>query len=226
MKRSEINDLLNKSIEFINKMNFKLPPFAYWSLEDWKTKGDEYDEIFANMLGWDITDFGSSDFNKTGLILFTLRNGNAKDHNNSKTYAEKLMIANENQVTPFHFHWNKTEDIINRGGGNLLVRLYQSCDDGSFSKSDIQVSIDGCRSLLKAGSVIRLTPGESITMTTGLYHKFWAEEGFGSVLLGEVSKVNDDTSDNRFFEQIGRFPEILEDQSPLYLLCQDYKKFL
>lgn len=38
----------------------------------------------------------------------------------------------------------------------------------------------------------------------------------------EVSKVNDDTNDNRFYEKIGRFPKIEEDEKPLYLLFSDY----
>lgn len=28
-----------------------------------------------------------------------------------------------------HFHWFKTEDIINRGGGNVLIRVYNSLPD-------------------------------------------------------------------------------------------------
>ena len=62
MKRSEINQLILSSIEFFNQMNFKLPPWAYWSPEDWKGKYDSCSEIVDNMLGWDLTDFGSGDF--------------------------------------------------------------------------------------------------------------------------------------------------------------------
>ena len=50
--------------------------------------------------------------------------------------------------------------------------------------------------------------------------------GSGTVMVGEVSQCNDDTSDNRFFEPVGRFPEIDEDEAPLHLLCSDYDKFL
>ena len=38
------------------------------------------------------------------------------------------------------------------------------------------------------------------------------------VSLVEVSMVNDDTSDNRFLEEIGRFPEIEEDGTYLALI--------
>ncbi len=42
-----------------------------------------------------------------------------------------------------------------------------------------------------------------------------------SVLVDEVSSVNEDESDNRFLEN-ARFPEIEEDEKPFYLLCNDY----
>ena len=104
MKRSEINKLMREAVEFLNEMNIKLPPFAFWSPEEWAEKGHEYDEIRDNLLGWDITDFGSGDFKNTGLFLFTLRNGNLADKKYTKPYAEKLLISDVNQVTPCHFH--------------------------------------------------------------------------------------------------------------------------
>ena len=76
MKRSEINRIIQEGIQFLKEYKFILPPFAYWSPKEWSSKGKEYDEIRDNQLGWDITDFGSDDFTKQGLFLFTLRNGN------------------------------------------------------------------------------------------------------------------------------------------------------
>jgi len=203
-------------------MNFKLPPFAYWSSEVWESKGNEYNEIRDNLLGWDITDFGSGNFEKVGLLLFTLRNGNLNNEKYAKSYAEKIMIVDEEQVTPFHFHWNKMEDIINRGGGNLLIQLYNSAEDEKFGKDTVRVSMDGRNFTIESGEVVRLTPGESITLPPYQYHKFWGEKGFGKVLVGEVSKVNDDQVDNRFHDEVGRFPAIDEDEHPLYLLCNEY----
>ncbi len=46
------------------------------------------------------------------------------------------------------------------------------------------------------------------------------------VLVGEASMVNDDTSDNCFYESIGRFLVIEEDEEPIHLLASDYKKFI
>lgn len=222
MKRSEINQLMRDAIEFIDLMNFKLPRFAYWTEDDWKTKGSEYDEIRKSNLGWDITDFGSGDFKKCGLLLFTIRNGNLNDENNKKTYAEKLLIVEEEQVTPLHFHWDKMEDIINRGGGNLKIQLYNSTEDEKIADTPVEVSIDGKKVSIDAGEIITLTPGESVTLPVGLYHKFWGEKGTGKVLIGEVSMVNNDFEDNKFYDGVGRFSEIEEDVTPLHLLGNEY----
>lgn len=222
MKRSEINAIMQDAVEFIDRMNFRLPPFAFWSLADWKRKGREYDEIRDNMLGWDITDFGSYDYRKVGLLLFTIRNGNFSKRSYAKPYAEKILLVDEMQVTPYHFHWKKMEDIINRGGGNLLVKVYNSTKAGRFADTPVTVARDGRNYTVKAGTVIKLVPGESITLPPGQYHKFWGAPGAGRVLLGEVSRVNDDRVDNRFYETVGRFPVIEEDAKPLYLLGNEY----
>jgi hypothetical protein len=224
MKRSEINRLIGRSVEFFDQMNFRLPTWALRSPEDWKGQYRNCSEIVDNMLGWDLTDFGFGDFNKCGLILFTIRNGNfTKD---KKPYAEKIMIVDELQETPMHFHWSKMEDIINRGGGNLIIELYNSDENGEFTNNPVTVSIDGIKRKVEAGGIIILTPGESICLRQGVYHRFFGEEHKGKVLVGEVSAVNDDTSDNRFYKPVGRFPEIIEDEYPLYLLASEYSKYL
>jgi len=225
MKRSEINKLIKENEEFIASKGFHLPPFAHFTPEDWKKKNQNFDEIRHRMLGWDVTDYGMGDFEKIGLFLFTLRNGSLKEEGCAKTYAEKLLISNENQIAPMHFHFHKTEDIINRGGGNLIIELYESEEDGSLSAKDVVVSTDGQLRILPAGTKLVLTPGESITLTPGLYHAFWAEKGSGKVLIGEVSKVNYDLTDNRFYENIGRFPTIEDDEVPYRLLCNEYPEY-
>jgi D-lyxose ketol-isomerase len=223
MKRSKINEIMLSADAFIRESGFSLPPFAYWSPEVWRMKGPEAAEIPQNDLGWDITDFGHDDFAKTGLILFTLRNGNHR-HRGSKPYAEKIMVAEENQETPMHFHWSKTEDIINRFGAKLAIELFQSTTYDSLDQvTPVLVSIDGLKHEFKPGSVVELKPGESITMTPRLYHRFWGVGG--RVLIGEVSAVNDDHDDNRFLLPQGRFPAIEEDVEPIHLLIGDYEKF-
>lgn len=223
MKRSEINQLLKQAVEFFEKMNFKLPPFAFWSPRDWESKGPEYDEIRDNMLGWDITDFGSGDYVNMGLTVFTLRNGNVKSHSRyPKPYAEKILKIEEDQKTPFHFHWNKMEDIINRGGGNLQCKVYNSTKDENLADTSVRVFTDGQCHTVAPGTIITLGPGESITLPQRIYHEFWAQKDKGSVMAVEVSSVNDDNIDNRFLNKIGRFPKIDEDEETLYFLCNEY----
>jgi hypothetical protein len=226
MKRSEINAIIRDAEAFLNEYRFRLPPFAFWSLKEWSKMGPEAAEIVERGLGWDITDFGLGDYAKAGLFLFTIRNGRLEDLRRGigKVYAEKIMIVGVGQETPYHFHWNKVEDIINRGGGKLVLELAQSSPDGArMLEEDVEVSLDGVRRTFRAKEQVVLAPGESITLVTGLYHRFYGAEG--RVLVGEVSAVNDDNTDNRFFAPVGRFPAIVEDEEPYYLLAQDYPRF-
>jgi D-lyxose ketol-isomerase len=224
MKRSEINAILIAADEFIHRRGFLLPPFAYWSPADWRRKGSEVSEIVDCGLGWDITDFGSGDFPRCGLFLFTLRNGRPENWKTQqgKLYAEKIMIAGVGQVTPMHFHWSKMEDIINRGGGDLLIQLYNATPDELLDeRTPVTLQVDGVRRTFQPGEVLRLRPGESVSLPQRCYHEFWAEGE--QALIGEVSLVNDDRSDNRFLKPVGRFPLIDEDEAPLHLLCTDYR---
>ena len=90
MKRSEINALMREAVVFLRHRQFFLPPFAYWTPEQWQTKGPEVSEIVRNGLGWDITDFGRGDYRSFGLLLFTLRNGHP---DNWRTLSGKLYPA-------------------------------------------------------------------------------------------------------------------------------------
>lgn len=223
MKRSEVNEIIRQAEAFIREHRFALPPFAQWTEEDWLGKGHECDEIRDNMLGWDITDYGLGKFDEVGLVLVTIRNGNQNNGLYEKPYAEKLLISREGQVCPMHFHWKKMEDIINRGGGVLMMQLYRSKEDGQLDReTPVEVVSDGVKLTVPAGTVLELLPGQSVTLTRGLYHAFWAKKGFGSVLIGEVSQCNDDNTDNRFHEPIGRFPVIEEDEPAYRLLCNEY----
>ncbi|KXK21233.1 MAG: D-lyxose ketol-isomerase [Chloroflexi bacterium OLB15] len=225
MKRSEINHIMREADAFVRDCGLLLPPFAYWTPEEWMTKGHEVVEIVRNGLGWDITDWGKGDFASAGLFLFTVRNGHPENlrSGKGKLYAEKFLVVEPGQVTPLHFHWNKVEDFINRGGGLLVMELYNSTPTGELDDSDVTVSVDGVLRNLKAGEQITLTPGESITLPVEVYHKFWGAEK--RVLVGEISNVNDDNNDNRFYEDVGRFPQIEEDEAPLHLLVNDYARY-
>ncbi len=222
MKRSEINACIKHMEALINEHKFALPPFCHWTPEDWQDKGHEYDEIRDNMLGWDITDYGLGDWEKQGFALITIRNGNQHNPKYKKTYAEKLLMLKDGQHSPMHFHWVKSEDIINRGGGDLIIHVYNDKGDGTFDDSDVLVNGDGRSYYVPAGTGVVLKPGESITLWPHQYHDFDVVPGTGDVLIGEVSQCNDDNTDNRFYEEMGRFPAIEEDEAPYRLLCFEY----
>lgn len=222
MKRSQINSIIQDMEALAKAHGFELPPFCAFTPEDWEKAGNEYDEIRHNKLGWDITDYGTGNFEKTGFALITLRNGNPKDPRYTKTYAEKLLMLKEGQHSPMHFHWNKMEDIINRGGGTVLIRVYNATEDERLADTPVELHCDGREFTVEAGTQIELKSGESITIYPYMYHDFDVKPGTGDVLLGEVSMCNDDETDNRFYEKVGRFPEIEEDEKPYHLLCNEY----
>lgn len=225
MKRSEINAIMRDADAFFQRQNFYLPPFAYWSPGEWMKKGEEVAEIVDRRLGWDITDFGRGAFCKCGLAIFTIRNGPVADlrSGRGKLYCEKILMLRHDQVCPFHFHWHKMEDIINRGGGDLYVQVYNSDPQEGVDDSPVTLSIDGTRRTVDAGTPIKLQPGESVTVPPYCYHKLWGWRR--DVLMGEVSLVNDDDQDNRFLEPIGRFATIEEDEPPMFLLRDDYERY-
>ena len=224
MIRSEINNIIKDFEKLLDRFKFALPEFCSWTPEDWKTKGHEYDEIRENMLGWDVTDYSEGNFDKKGLALITIRNGNVNNPKYTKTYAEKIMMSKAGQVSPHHFHWNKMEDIINRGGGDIIFRLFNATKDDEVldTESDVLISKDGQNYYVKPGEDVVLKPGESLTLYPRVYHEFIIRDGTGPVLIGEVSMCNDDKSDNRFLEPLGRFPPIIEDEPPYRLLCHEY----
>lgn len=222
MKRSEINKIIKEFEGLLNEYKFALPPFCHFTPEEWETKGHEYDEIRDNALGWDVTDYGEGNFDKLGLALITIRNGNVHNPKYTKVYAEKIMMIKEGQVSPNHFHWNKMEDIINRGGADIVFRLWNADreNEGKLLDPPVEIFSDGRRYSVPAGSEVILKPGQSLTLYPYYYHEFTIRGGVA--LVGEVSMTNDDNTDNRFYEQIGRFPTVEEDEPAYRLLCTEY----
>lgn len=227
MKRSRINQIMAEADEMIRHYGFVLPPFANWTPEEFVANKDAARHVIAARCGWDITDYGDGRFDEMGLFLFTLRNGLLGDlqRGGGMCYAEKLLISKQDQLSPMHTHVIKAEDIINRGGATLVVELYGSDDQGNFAEDRGGVVMcDGIKREFAAGEKLRFEPGESVTLMPGDWHAFWGEGG--DVLIGEVSTVNDDETDNIFRDPIGRFAEIEEDEAPTHLLVSDYGKWL
>ncbi len=227
MKRSDINQILIEAEAFIGSFGFLLPPFAAWSPEQMQARRPDIDAIVRARLGWDITDYGLGEFSRSGLFLFTLRNGSAADlaAGGGMCYAEKIMISRQDQISPMHRHIVKAEDIINRGGATLALELFESDEDGELDPNrQVRVLCDGIPRQQGPGEILRLAPGESVTLLPGSWHAFWGEGG--DVLIGEVSAVNDDETDNIFRDDIGRFASIDEDTEPSRLLVSDYERWL
>ena len=227
MKRSRINEIMGQADEMIQQHGFTLPPFAYWTPDQFKEKRDKARHLIDARCGWDITDYGAGRFDEMGLFLFTLRNGRLSDlqRGGGMCYAEKLLISRQDQLSPMHTHVIKAEDIINRGGATLVVELFGSDDNGNFAPDrGSTVWCDGIQRSFTAGEKLKLAPGESVTLQPGDWHAFWGEGG--DVLIGEVSTVNDDETDNIFRDPIGRFSDVEEDEKPIHLLVSDYVHWL
>lgn len=227
MKRSRINALVAEGEEMIRNFGFILPPFANWTPETFRARASEARHVIDARCGWDVTDYGAGRYDEMGLFLFTLRNGRLADlqRGGGMCYAEKLLISKQEQLSPMHTHVIKAEDIINRGGATLVIELFGSDDDGNFAEDrGGTVWCDGIRRDYGPGEKLQLAPGESITLMPGDWHAFWGEGG--DVLIGEVSTVNDDETDNIFREPIGRFSNIEEDVDPVRLLVSDYAQWL
>ena len=227
MKRSRINGIMAAADDMIRSYGFVLPPFAAWSPDEFKARRDDARAVIDARCGWDITDYGAGKFDEMGLFLFTLRNGRLADlqRGGGMCYAEKLLISRQDQLSPMHTHVIKAEDIINRGGATLVIELFGSDDQGNFAEDrGGTVWCDGIRRDYAPGEKLRLQPGESVTLMPGDWHAFWGEGG--DVLIGEVSTVNDDETDNVFREPIGRFSNVEEDTAPTHLLVSDYQTWL
>ncbi len=222
MKRSEIERAVLWARDFLSRSGFALPMFADWSADEWKERRREAETIIRTMRGWDVTTFGRDDFSEMGAVLFTIRNG-LPDGTCGCPYAEKLIMMKEGQVLPNHYHLQKTEDIINRGGGVLVIRVWNSLPDGGVDRDgDVRILTDGIERRVPAGTGVEILRGNSMTIYPGLYHLFSPKKGCGDLIIGEVSSVNDDRTDNYFEEARPRFIPVEEDCPRTVILCNEY----
>ncbi len=163
---------------------------------------------------WDVTDCGLGDFKNVGLVLVNL--------SEQPEYCEKLMYARCRQVTPLHTHRRKKEDIICRHG-RLAIELWKQHPEHTEKGEKISLSRNGERVEVLSGELVVLQAGERVTIEPGIYHAFWPETD--EAIIGEVSTANDDANDNYFVDpNIGRFPEIAEDEPPAQRLLWEKRK--
>ena len=227
MKRSEINDAIEYVMKACEDFKLPLPPMAYRTPEEWRNSTEAEREVVDNMLGWDVTDFGTGEFLKYGLTVYVFRNGSFHHPDvYKKPYCEKLLYVRDGQILPFHFHWYKMEDIINRGGGDLEITLWQSDENEDFTDRDVVVKVDGVETVVPAGGKIVLHPGQSVTLSPYQYHQWQGVPGTGDVMLFEVSMTNDDHTDNRFKVAQDRIPSVEEDEPARHLMFADYENYV
>jgi D-lyxose ketol-isomerase len=225
MKRSQINAAIELAQATLARHGIRLPPYAYWTPDDWRRAGTEMSRVTRNGLGWAVTDFGQGDFDHTGITMFDVRNGNKARPEEGTPYGEKIFVLKPGQRLPYHFHWNKTEDIISYCGGTLMIQLFNANDDETMNETSPGVAyFDGVRTPFRAGQVFEIPHGASVTITPKLYHRFWAKEGGDVLVGGEISTISVPQSDNRFQPGAKRFMPIEEDVAPAYLLNIDYPK--
>jgi D-lyxose ketol-isomerase len=223
MKRSQINTAVALAHKVLGEHGIHLPEYAYWSPDDWRKAGREYSRVTLNGLGWAVTDFGQGDFDKVGITMFDVRNGNVNRPEEGTPYGEKIFVLKPGQRLPFHFHWNKMEDIVSRAGGTLMLQVYNSLADETMDESSPGfVYIDGVRKPFTAGQIFEIPHGASLTITPKLYHRFWAKDGGAILVGGEISTISVPKTDNRFGGNARRFVPIQEDEPPAYLLNIDY----
>ena len=225
MKRSLIDKNIDWAIGACERLNCALPDFAYWTAKDWKEHEAETEYMRKTAMGWDVTDYNSGDFDKVGAVLITIRNGEMDKPETGRVYCEKYIAMKKGQMLPCHFHYFKSEDIINRAGGTLRVYCWKSTpEEDGYQKdlvSDVTLMCDGRMVTVKAGGYVDVTTGNSISLTPYVYHAF---EAVGDdVIVGEVSRVNDDSTDNHFNPEV-IFSKIEEDEPMKYQLCGGYQQ--
>jgi hypothetical protein len=104
-----------------------------------------------------------------------------------------------------------------------MIQLYNARDDETMDEtSPGHVYRDGVRYPFAAGQVFEIAHGASLTITPKLYHRFWAKDGAGVLVGGEISTISVPKTDNRFGGNARRFVPIEEDEPARWLLNIDY----
>lgn len=189
MKRSAINAACREALAVFQRTGWSLPPQP----------------------NWDVTDCGSGDFSRCGLVLINLAE--------EPEYWEKLIYMRVGQSMPMHTHRKKKEDIICRHG-ELMMELWEGLPADLRSGAPLRIKKSGAWATINMGQPFALPAGERVTLTPGVYHSFWPS--VPDTVIGEVSSANDDANDNFFADtSVARFPTIEEDEPAAVRLVTD-----
>lgn len=180
MKRSTINAAYREALSVFTRAGWTLPPHPRW----------------------DVTDCGSGDFERYGLVLVNLAE--------EPEYCEKLIYLHMGQSVPTHTHRKKKEDIICRCGG-LMIELWAGPPVSGRPETSLRIKRSGQWTDVAEAQPFLLGAGERVTLVPGIYHRFWPTQA--DTIIGEVSTANDDLNDNFFVDpSFARFPQIEEDE--------------
>lgn len=189
MKRSTVNAACREALDVFRRAGWFLPPQPRW----------------------DVSDCGSGDFTRCGLVLVNLAD--------EPEYSEKIIYMRVGQKIPLHAHRRKKEDIICRRG-ELEVEPWAGLPETTGLGAPFKAKVSGETRTLASGQVLRLAAGERITIEPGIYHRFWPIAP--DTLIGEVATANDDAHDNFFVDaSVTRFPVIEEDEPRIVRLVSD-----
>ena len=220
MKRSDVNDNIGLAKDLFAAHRLVLPRWAHWSPDDWRGAGPGMRAVKDAGLGWEITDHGSGDFQRQGLVLFRLRDAQRSPTDSDEGFAESVLLVQVHQVTPFHHHTHG-QDLVNRGGGDLVVQLHHAGPSDELDDDrPVTAVVDGVEVEFEPGGLARLTVGESLGVAPRVYHKFWAE--MASCMVSEISSPANGRQDFHYLEDARRLPDIEEDEEPLHLLWHEY----
>ena len=189
MKRSVINRALAEATAVFERTGWILPPQPRW----------------------DVTDCGSGDFGRCGIVLVNLAD--------DPLYCEKLIYMRRCQTIPLHTHRVKQEDIICRRG-RLSMELWAGHPARTQRGEPFSLKRNGSPFAARSGVPFELAAGERVTLMPGVFHRF--EPTVDETVIGEVSTANDDLHDNIFADPaIARFPGIEEDEPAVVRLVSD-----
>lgn len=224
MKRSFVDARIDEMIAMCERHGARLPGFAQWGEDDYRADPAAARRILDGGLGWNVVEFKPGGFAQTGLSVFTLRMGDWRQlaQGRGRLYAEKVLLVQDGQRTPHHYHIVKTEDIVNRGGARFVVELFKVDRAGARLKERFRALKDVKTLDLEPGAKVMLEPGESLTLDPFVAHAFWAEGG--ATLAGEVSLANDDRADNLFLPPLSAPAAIVEDSARKYVTVRDHER--
>ena len=70
LNRSRVEASIAVAKIVFQHLQISLPGFARWTVAEWNQAKADYDEIRDCMLGWDVTDFGGSNFKSSLGSIF------------------------------------------------------------------------------------------------------------------------------------------------------------